>query len=77
MAVFLFFGYCLNYMQKIDMSIAIVCMVNHTALEKQVTHNRYLLLNTSMANSSSNYTLLNNDVCVIKTKSSSNMVKLV
>lgn len=34
MAILLFIGYCLNYMQKIDLSIAIVCMVNQTALDE-------------------------------------------
>ena len=31
--ILIFFGYCLNFMQKIDMSIAIVCMTNHTAIK--------------------------------------------
>lgn len=30
--VLLFFGYSLNYMMKIDMGIAVVCMTNHTAV---------------------------------------------
>lgn len=30
--VMAFFGYCLQYMLKINLGIAIVCMVNHTAL---------------------------------------------
>jgi len=28
-----FLGYCLQYMLKINLGIAIVCMVNHTALQ--------------------------------------------
>ncbi len=31
----LFFGYSFNFMQKIDMGIAVVCMTNHTALQLQ------------------------------------------
>ena len=30
--ILIFFGYALNYMMKIDMGIAIVCMTNHTAV---------------------------------------------
>lgn len=32
MSILIFFGYCFQYMLKINMSIAIVCMVNNTAL---------------------------------------------
>ena len=32
MAVIIFFGYCFQYMLKINMSISIVCMVNYTSV---------------------------------------------
>lgn len=32
MALMLFFGYALQYSQKIDMSVSIVCMINHTSV---------------------------------------------
>lgn len=57
-----FLGYCLNYMQKIDMSIAIVCMVNQTALKQMAKYsldqnlNHTVYLNQSTSNSiSSNH----------------------
>jgi hypothetical protein len=31
-AILAFFGYAIQYAQKIDMSVAIVCMINNTAL---------------------------------------------
>ena len=31
-AIIAFFGYCIQYMQKVSMSIGILAMVNHTAL---------------------------------------------
>ena len=34
LSMLIFFGYCFNYMQKVDMGIAIVCMVNNTALKE-------------------------------------------
>jgi hypothetical protein len=33
MALLAFFGYAVQYIQRIDMSVAIVCMVNNTALK--------------------------------------------
>ena len=45
----LFFGYCFQYMLKINMSIAIVCMVNNTALNRLKAS---LALNTTLLNSS-------------------------
>ena len=45
--IMILLGYCLNYMQKIDMGIAIVCMTNHTALrlmENQPKTNKTLYL---------------------------------
>jgi hypothetical protein len=33
-SITIFFGYCIQYMLKINMSIAIVCMVNNTALRE-------------------------------------------
>ena len=38
MAILLFIGIALQYSHKSDISVAIVCMVNHTALENK-THN--------------------------------------
>jgi hypothetical protein len=35
MALLAFFGYAVQYIQRIDMSVAIVCMVNNTALKMQ------------------------------------------
>lgn len=35
LSMVIFFGYCFNYMQKVDMGIAIVCMINNTALKEQ------------------------------------------
>lgn len=47
-----FFGYCLQYMLKINLGIAIVCMVNYTALEemKPVSNSTFQL--TDLTNSS-------------------------
>lgn len=40
-----FFGYCLQYMLKINLGIAIVCMVNHTALSHDAEmHNNLSLV---------------------------------
>jgi hypothetical protein len=33
-----FLGYCLQYMLKINLGIAIVCMVNHTALQSETSN---------------------------------------
>jgi hypothetical protein len=35
MAILAFFGYSVQYIQRIDMSVAIVCMVNNTAVKAQ------------------------------------------
>ncbi|CAF0884906.1 unnamed protein product [Brachionus calyciflorus] len=55
MAFVMFFGFCLNYMQKIDMSIAIVCMINNTALKMSHSENHAL---TQKIND--NFTILKN-----------------
>ena len=47
-------GYCLNYMQKIDMGIAIVCMTNHTALKLMESNKTNLALNYNHSTSTSN-----------------------
>ncbi|CAF0884868.1 unnamed protein product [Brachionus calyciflorus] len=51
--VMAFFGYCLQYMLKINMGIAIVCMVNNTALrEASVSDNHSkIVVNTSVLDS--------------------------
>ena len=38
-----FFGYCLQYMLKINLGIAIVCMVNQTALRHEIAENNATL----------------------------------
>lgn len=49
--ILIFMGYCFNFMQKIDMSIAIVCMTNHTAIK--------MLQQSNTTNYASNYTYYN------------------
>jgi hypothetical protein len=39
-SLMIFFAISLQYAQKIDMGIAIVCMVNNTALNGNSTHNK-------------------------------------
>ena len=53
--ILIFFGYCFNFMQKIDMSIAIVCMTNHTAIKMLQQTNKtssFLMSNYTNNNSS-------------------------
>lgn len=61
MCVMLFFGYCFNYMQKIDMSIAIVCMVNQTALKQMAKYSPDQNLNhTGLMNQSTTASISTN-----------------
>jgi hypothetical protein len=76
LAIMAFLGYCLQYMLKINLGIAIVCMVNHTALQME-TPNTNLFHNASIA-SISNNTLGNTDSlkCVAQIKHQSSQVQL-
>ena len=65
--ILLFFGYGLNYMMKIEMGIAIVCMTNYTAvklLNEQEPSNGLTNL-SSMAFNSSMTTSVNNDCPIV------------
>lgn len=53
--VLLFFGYALNYMMKIDMGIAVVCMTNHTAIS-------LLNQNENTAHEVANFSSLSNPI---------------
>ncbi len=41
LAFLTFLGVAVQYMQKIDMGIGIVCMINNTALEAEINHRRF------------------------------------
>lgn len=54
LSMLIFFGYCFNYMQKVDMGIAIVCMVNNTAL-KEMSYNYHFKNDTPFTPSNFTY----------------------
>jgi hypothetical protein len=69
LAILLFFGYAIQYTQKINMSVAIVCMVNNTALLEQ-SKAKYYENNTIEGNfTRANYTDDVIDPCLFKAKS--------
>ena len=37
-----FFGYCFQYMLKINLGIGIVCMINNTALQEEIYHQKII-----------------------------------
>ena len=72
-AIIAFFGYAVQYIQRIDMSVAIVCMVNNTAIKQMneadnimkmgnLSTNMIELANDTIA------TNLNEDKCLFKAK---------
>jgi len=75
--ILIFFGYCFNFMQKIDMSIAIVCMTNHTAIKMlQQTNKTSSFLMSNYTNNNS-YHQNNNDLSCPQIISSSSFHKYV
>ena len=79
-----FLGYCLQYMLKINLGIAIVCMVNNTALKLAASHshmNDTLNLYTNKSDIFNNYTFITNATvenddskCMVKISHSSHLV---
>jgi hypothetical protein len=78
-----FFGYCLQYMLKINLGIAIVCMVNNTALTmfKKDTFDSTNFNSTHYSNRESsinNHMIVNNNEnqenCYLKLGQSSHLV---
>ena len=85
MTIMAFIGYCLQYMLKINLGIAIVCMVNNTALKLATSHshiNDTLNLYTNKSDMFTNYTYVTNvtvdnedSKCMVKLSHSSHLVK--
>jgi hypothetical protein len=75
--ILIFFGYCFNFMQKIDMSIAIVCMTNHTAIKmlQQTNKTNSFILISNYTNNNSYHQ--NNDLSCLQVISSSSSHKYV
>lgn len=83
-----FFGYCLQYMLKINLGIAIVCMVNHTALNNlksnqifsesiTLNNNSLIELTTVNTNTDGNGSFSDNVdevICLFKEDNSQNKV---
>jgi hypothetical protein len=62
LALIIFAGVAVQYMQKIDMGIAIVCMVNNTALKEQKNN----MENSSLLRSLNDDNNSQNDTCMFK-----------
>jgi hypothetical protein len=72
MAILGFFGYALQYAQKTNMSVAIVCMVNNTAvlLEQQQSKIGNNAFESNLTNYENNQTFTSNaDLCPAKASS--------
>lgn len=69
-----FFGYCLQYMLKINLGIAIVCMVNHTAINN-IQEKKHAIDNISeiFQTEKSINNMANDAVCLFKETSSQSM----
>jgi hypothetical protein len=62
-AIIAFFGYAVQYIQRINMSVAIVCMVNNTAIKQMLQSSSANLTN---ANLISNTSSSNQEMCLFK-----------
>jgi hypothetical protein len=62
-AIIAFFGYAVQYIQRINMSVAIVCMVNNTAVKQILRSSR---VNITNADSILNTSVSNQEVCLFK-----------
>lgn len=60
-AILGFFGYCIQYSYKIDMSVSIICMVNYTALRIQQEAASGIVTIDSMFSNFSNNSSIAND----------------
>ena len=71
MAILGFFGYALQYAQKTNMSVAIVCMVNNTAvlLEQQQSKMGNDIFESNLTNYDSNQTFSTFSECPAKASS--------
>jgi hypothetical protein len=74
LSVIIFAGVAVQYMQKIDMGIAIVCMVNNTALKEQSKNGSLLLLLKGTMNSE--YSQNDTDTCMFKPTHSNSTVTI-
>jgi hypothetical protein len=55
LSIIIFFGYCFNYMQKVDMGIAIVCMINNTALKEHLNIVNLTIVTKSYSNNNDTF----------------------
>jgi len=62
-AIIAFFGYAVQYIQRINMSVAIVCMVNNTAIKQMRQSSSANLTSASLI---SNTSTLSQDTCLFK-----------
>ena len=70
-SVVAFFGYCILYMQRVNMGIAIVAMINNTALQEKIHSNSlYHSIESAFNLSSEKYDLINTVEAHAKNQSS-------